>query len=266
MRVVVAQSCWTAITFELERVAPKEGVLLPFVAIEHRAAPCAPIGLADIVSLAIADVRAVPPDLQHNTLLRVIALPRSDAWADEIVLPLVRRYPRLRTAAYLHSHPFAFGHTSPSGGDIDGHMIPLLERNATGGLDASFSFIAYGRWQLRCFAMNARRRIVDLGDAQLVDDADPIITHARAPRAPRFWLKRWKHNLRARGLHAKLDELFDGWTRARIELDAHRVLVVLFPLAFPSEPPRYFVVDRRTRSSKRVDLTFSLEAQEVLAA
>ena len=96
MKVVVAQSCWNAIAFELSRVAPREGVVLPLVAIEHRAAPCAPIALADITSLAIAEVRCVPAELQHNTLMRVSALPRSDAWADAVVLPLVRRSPRLR--------------------------------------------------------------------------------------------------------------------------------------------------------------------------
>jgi hypothetical protein len=272
MRVVVAQSCWNAITFELDRVAPREGVVLPLVAIEHRAAPCAPIGLHDITSIAIADARCVPAGLQENTLLRVTALPSSDAWADAVVLPLVRRSPRLRAAAYLHSHPFAWERTSPSGGDIDGHMRPLLARNRDCGLLASFSFIAAssssracGRWKLPCFAMDDRERVVELGDAEIVDDADPIIERARASRPPRFWLKRWKQRLRSRGLAPRIDELFDGWTRARIDLDAHRVLVVLFPLAFPDETPRYFVVDRRTGRSEQLDLQFSLEAQEVAA-
>lgn len=265
MRVVVAQSCWNAICFELDRVAPREGVVLPLVAIEHRRDPCAPIALADITALAIAEVRCVPPELQHNTPWRVSALPRSDAWADDVVLPLVRRYPRLRAAAYLHSHPFANTHTSPSGGDIDGHMAPLLSRNIEGGLYASFSFIACGRWTLPCFAMDAQHRVVELGDAEVVDDADPLVAWARTTRPPRFWLKRWKHRLRARGLAPRIDELFDGWTRARIDLDAHRVLVVLFPLAFPAEPPRYAVVDRRTGRTTSVDLAFSLDALEVAA-
>ena len=265
MRVVVAQSCWNAITFELDRVAPREGVVLPLVSIEHRCEPCAPIGLTDITTVAIAEVRCVPAELQHNSLLRVTALPRSDAWADAVVLPLVRRYPRLRAAAYVHSHPFAYERTSPSGGDIDGHMIPLLDRNRQSGLLASFSFIACGRWTLPCFAMDASRRVLELGDAEIVDDADPIITRARTTRPPRFWLKRWKQRLRARGLAPRIDELFDGWTRARIDLDERSVLVVLFPLAFPDEAPRYFVVDRRTGSSERVDRRFSIEASEVAA-
>ncbi len=265
MRVVVAKRCWDAITRELDRVAPREGVVLPLVAIEHRCEPCAPIALADITSLAIADAHCVPPALQHNTLLHVAALPACDAWADDVVLAAVRRHPRLRAAAYLHSHPFAWGRTEPSGGDIDGHMIPLLARNAACGLEASFSLIAYARWQLACFAMDARRRVIALGAAEVVDDADPIITRALQPRPPRFWLRRWKRRLRARGLAPRIDELFDGWTRARIVLDADRVLVVLFPLAFPDEPPRYHVVDRRTGATRRVDRTFSLDAREVAA-
>lgn len=269
MRVVVAQSCWNAIELELERVAPLEAVLLPLVAIDHRCAPCAPIALADIETLAIAEVRAVPRELQHNTLVRVAALPRSDAWADAIVLPLVRRHPRLRAAAYLHSHPFAHGRTWPSSGDIGGHMLPLLARNAACNLDASFSFIACragGGWRLPCFAVGADHRVVEVGDAEVVDDADPVIGRARALRPPRFWLARWRRGLRARGLAVQLDELFDGWRRARIALSSDRTLVVLFPLAFPEEPPQYFVVDHRTRTSRRLSLEFSLDAKEVLAA
>lgn len=265
MKVVVAQSCWNAIELELSRVAPREGVLLPLIAIEHTRQPCAPIQLADISTLAIADVRAVPPELQESSPVHVAALPRADAWADATVLPLVRRSPRLRAAAYLHSHPFAYGTTSPSSSDIDGHMLPLLARNAECGLFASFSFIACDRWKLPCFAMDAHRRVVPLGDTEIVDDADPIITRARTQRPPRFWLKRWKQRLRARGLAPHVDELFDGWTRARITLDAGRVLVVLFPLDFPHAAPRYFVVDRRARTSKQLDLRFSLDAEEVAA-
>jgi hypothetical protein len=266
VRVVVAQSSWNAIELELDRVAPREGVLLPFVAIEHRCEPCAPIRLADITTLAIADVRALPPALQENSPVHVAALAHADAWADATVLPLVRRYPRLRAAAYLHSHPFAYRTTSPSSSDIHGHMIPLLAKNSECGLFASFSFIACDRWKLPCFAMDASRRVVALGDTEIVDDAEPIITRARAQRPPRFWLKRWKQRLRARGLAPQLDELFDGWTRARITLDATRVLVVLFPLEFPAMPPRYFVVDPRRRTSKQLDLQFSLDADEIDAA
>jgi hypothetical protein len=270
VRLVVAQSSWNAIELELDRVAPREGVLLPFVAIEHRCEPCAPIRLTDITTLAIADVRALPPGLQESSLAHVAALPRADEWADATVLPLVRRYPRLRAAAYLHSHPFAYGTTSPSSSDITGHMIPLLAKNSECGLFASFSYIAASaatgsrdRWKLPCFAMDASRRVVALGDTEIVDDADPIITRARAQRPPRFWLKRWKQRLRARGLAPQLDELFDGWTRARITLDATRVLVVLFPLEFPAVAPRYFVVDPRRRTSKQLDLQFSLDADEI---
>ncbi len=113
--------------------------------------------------------------------------------------------------------------------------------------------------------MDASGRVIALGATEIVDDADPIIARARTQRPPRFWLKRWKQRLRARGLAPHVDELFDGWTRARIALDAHRILVVLFPLDFPDAPPRYFVVDKRTRTSKPLDLRFSLDAQEVAA-
>ena len=269
MRVVVAQSCWNAITFELDRVAPREGVLLPLVAIEHARPPCATVRLADITTLAIAEVRAVPPELQRNAMLRVEALPRADAWSDATVLPLVRRYPRLRAAAYVHSHPFAIGSTTPSGGDIDGHMLPLLARNADCGLRASFSFIAATAsdprdgWVLPCFAMDHDRHVIGLGNTEIVADDDPIIVRARATRPPRFWLKRWKQRLRERGLELHIDELFDGWMRAKIRLDADRVMVVLFPVDMPAQRPQYFIVDRRTGKSQRVDLTFSLDGSEV---
>jgi hypothetical protein len=268
-RVVVARSCWEIITRELDRVAPHEGVLLPLVALDRRwadADPCAPVGLRDLAAVVLAEVRCLPPHLQQNSLAHVAALPCADVWADGVVLPLVRRHPRLRAAAYLHSHPFATGHTRPSSGDVTGHMLPLLRRNAEAGLEASFSFIACGHgrgWRLPCFAMDARGRVVELGAAEVVDDGDDAIRRARAPRPARHLLRRWKHQLRRRGLALRADELFDGWSRVRIRLGAHHVLVALFPVDFPGAPPRYHLVDLRTGAAHRLDLRFSVEAAEV---
>jgi hypothetical protein len=274
-RILVARSCWEVITGELDRVAPAEGVLLPLVALDRRspdADPCAPVGLRELAAVVLAEVRCLPPHLQHNGLARVAALPSADAWADGVVLPLVRRAPRLRAAAYLHSHPFAIGHTWPSAGDVEGHMIPLWRRNAEAGLDASFSFIACaaggGGWRLPCFALggDARGRVVELGAAEVVDDDHDAIRRARAPRASRCLLRRWRHQLHRRGLALRADELFDGWSRVRVRLGAHRVLVALFPVDFPGAPPRYHLVDLRTRASRRLDLAFSADAAEVLRA
>jgi len=273
-RVVVARSSWDVITGELDRVAPREGVLLPLVALERRAPdadPCAPIGLEDLDAVVLAEVRCLPPHLQHNGIARVAALPCADAWADSVVLPLVRRYPRLRAAAYLHSHPFAIEHTWPSGGDVEGHMRPMLRRNAEAGLLASFSFIACGArggggWRLPCFALDGRGRVVSLGAAEVVDDGDGAIRRARRERAPRCLVRRWRQQLSRRGLAVRADELFDGWSRVRVRLDARRVLVALFPLDFPAAPPRYHVVDLRTGAARRLELRFSVEATEVLAA
>ena len=273
-RVIVARSCWEVITRELDRVAPREGVLLPLVALDRRspdADPCAPVGLRDLAAVVLAEVGCVPPHLQHNGLAHVTALPSADAWADGVVLPLVRRYPRLRAAAYLHSHPFATAHTWPSGGDIAGHMLPMLRRNTEAGLDASFSFIACGAgdgrgWRLPCFAMDARGRVVELGAAEVVDDDDDAIRRARSRRASRCLLRRWKHQLHRRGLALRADELFDGWSRVRVGLGAHHVLVALFPVDFPGAPPRYHLVDLRTRAARRLDLEFSVDGTEVLRA
>lgn len=266
-RVVVARSSWETIVRELDRVAPREGVLLPLVGIEHRADPCASIGLCDIATVVLAEARSVPAHLQDNSLVHVAALPTSDAWADEVVLSLVRRSPRLRAAAYLHSHPFAIERTSPSHGDIHGHMRPLLARNADAGLFASFSFIACrtirATWRLPCFAMDARERVSELGNAEIVDDSDEIVRRARAPRASRSLLRRWRSSLRARGFSVRVDELFGGWSRIRVPLGADRVLVALFPIDFPASPPRYHLVDTRARHVERLERAFALDASEV---
>jgi len=272
-RVLVARSCWQVITGELDRVAPREGVLLPLVALDRRAPgadPCAPLGLGDLARVVLAEVRCLPPHLQHNDLARVAALPCADAWADDVVLPLVRRHPRLRAAAYLHSHPFAVERTWPSGGDLEGHMLPMLARNAEAGLDASFSFIACGAagggWRLPCFALEPGGRVVALGAAEVVDDGCDAIRRARTPRAPGHLVRRWKQQLRRRGLALRADELFDGWSRVRVRLGAHRVLVALFPVDFPAAPPRYHLVDLRSRAARRLDLAFSVDGAEVARA
>jgi hypothetical protein len=181
----------------------------------------------------------------------------------------VRRHPRLRAAAYLHSHPFAIGRTWPSGGDLEGHMLPMLRRNAEAGLEASFSFIACrggGGWRLPCFAMDARGRVIELDAPEVVDDGDEAIRRARSERASRCLVRRWRQQLQRRGLAPRADELFDGWSRVRVRLGGERVLVALFPLDFPAAPPRYHLVDLRTRAARRLALRFSLDAGEVALA
>ncbi|MEW5848788.1 MAG: hypothetical protein AB2A00_08235 [Myxococcota bacterium] len=276
-RVVVARSCWNAITTELDRVAPLEGVLLPLVALDLRdshANPCSPVGLLDVATVVLAEARCLPPRLQHNSAARVLALPQADAWADGVVVPLVRRHPRLRAAAYLHSHPFATEQTWPSGGDVHGHMVPLLRRNVDAGLQVSFSFIACRSrdqrgWLLPCFAMDARERVVELGNAEVVADNDDAVVRARhlsLQRTPaRFLLRRWRQQLRRHGLTPRVDELFDGWVRAKIRVDGQRVLVVLFPMDFPSTAPRYHLVNSRTGQVQRLDVSFRCDATEVLS-
>ena len=270
MKILVARSSWNTITEELDRVAPREGVLLPLVALElHHENPCATIGLRDLAALVLAEVRCVPRHLQINSVAHVAALPSSDAWADETVLPLTRRYPRLRPAAYLHSHPFAVARTWPSSGDIDGHMRPLLARNADASLAASFSFIACtafdGGWHLPCFAMDARQRVVELGNAEVVDDDHASIVRARQQRVSRFLVRRWKRQLERHGIEFCEDELFDGWLRFKIRITPTQMLVVLLPVDVPATPPRYHLIDLSTHQARQLDLTFSLEAAEVVS-
>jgi hypothetical protein len=270
VNIVVAESSWQTIVDELDRVAPAEGVLLPLVALEHAKPPCAPIELADVTSVALAEVRVVPPHLQVNSGAHVAALASCDAWADDVVLPLVRRHPRLRAAAYLHSHPFATEHTWPSGTDVSGHMLPLLRRMVDTGLHASFSFIACrsydGGWRLPCFAIDRRERVIELGNATVVPDTAATIQRARCERAQRWLVRRWKRQLVRRGLAVRTDELFDGWLRVQVKLGAERTLVVLFPVDFPAAPPRYHLVDLRTRRARQVELAFRVDGGEVLAA
>lgn len=270
MKLLVAESTWRTIVGELDRVAPAEAVLLPLVALEHARPPCAPIELADIATLVLADVRVVPAHLQENSGAHVAALASCDAWADDVVLPLVRRHPRLRAAAYLHSHPFATEHTWPSGTDVTGHMIPLLRRMVDTGLHASFSFIACraygGGWRLPCFAIDRRERVLELGTATVIPDDAPAIRRARCERAQRWLVRRWRRQLARRGLAVRCEDLFDGWLRVQVRLAAERTLVALFPVDFPSSPPRYHIVDHATRRAREVELAFSVDGGEVLAA
>lgn len=272
MDVIVAKSAWQTIVAELDRVAPREGVLLPLVALEARTAnPCTTIGLSALETIVLAEARCLPPQLQEQSAVHVEALPTSDAWADDVVQSLVRRSPRLRAAAYLHSHPFAYEHTSPSRGDIIGHMRPLLARNSEAGLAASFSFIACTslragtRWRLPCFAMDSRERIVELGNSVVVSDDDPRVVRARRARSPRSRLRRWKRRLRRHGFVLTVDELFGGWIRVKVALAGTHTLVVLFPLEFPDAPPQYHLVDTRAHVASVLPLEFSVEAAEVLA-
>jgi len=269
MDVVVARSAWKTIVDELDRVAPREGVLLPLVALEARTPhPCTSIKLGAIDTLVLAEAHCVPPHLQEQSTVHVEALPTSDAWADDIVADSLRRSPRLRAAAYLHSHPFAFHRTSPSRGDIDGHMKPLLGRNTDAGLEASFSFIACtswrGSWNLPCFAMDPRERVIELGNSVVVADDDPRVVRALAPRRSRSLVRRWRRHLLRHGFTVTVDDLFGGWIRARVAIAPDLVLVVLFPLDCPASPPRYDLVDTRAQTAHALSLDFSPTAMEVL--
>jgi len=254
--------CFSQVTRELNRVLPHEGILVPLVALSladpgHN--PCAAIHLDDIAEILIAAVVLVPHDKQVNHWARVSVLPHTDDTINADIEARVRLFPRLRAAAYLHSHPFAHGSTAPSHGtscDYEGHMLPLLEANRMSGLLTSFSFIAcrgpHGRgWRLQCFALNSRAEIVDVGFARVVPDGDPRVLAALTPAIPtrpvaRAMLRHAHTELRRRGLTYTTDELFDGWRRTIIRLSRRLAAVVLVPVDYPTEAPRYFVVDRAT--------------------
>ena len=265
-RVRIARSAWQRCVSELDRAAPHEAVLVPLIALRVRDLgrnPCAPLALTDLAELTVPTVLTVPERLQRASPVRVGVLPSTNRLLNPRIEAFTRSHPRLRTAAYLHSHPFAHERTWPSQGaraDYEGHMLPLLGHNRQSGLETSFSFIACrtggacraeaagvgGRWILHCFALDADERIVDLGFATVIDDEDPRVDEALLPglrRVPpaRTLVRRLRRRLRREGISTHWEELFDGWSRLRIEIGAS-VVVALLPDRFPDRPARWFVV------------------------
>ena len=145
---LISELCWQQVATELDRVCPREAVLVPLCALDPRDPahnPCHMLGLAEVARITVAAVVLVPRERQHNQLLRVSVLPHTDGLVNDRIEATVRRFPRLRACAYLHSHPFARGWTAPSrgsAGDVEGHMLPLWRSNRDAALDTSFSFIA----------------------------------------------------------------------------------------------------------------------------
>ncbi len=236
-RVLVPADTWSVVVDELDRVAPREGVLVPLVSLVRRPSaphPCIPAGLAELEAVVVAHAVPVPPDLQRGSAVHVAALPGADAWLDARVDEAMRRMPALRAAAYLHSHPFATGDTRPSSPDVHGHMEPMRRAKEREGLLASFSLIACrahgGGWILRAFACTADRPTVDLGVATVVDEAHPRVREARMPHARhrglRGTLRRWRRAAAQAGLPSTVDDLMDGWVRLRIHARG-RTLVAL---------------------------------------
>ncbi len=266
-KIKVSASCWQTICDEFDRVAPREGILVPLVALDladsdHN--PCSNISLEDVVEMVIADVVLIPSDRQRNQLARVSVLGDTDDLVGQRIEESVQRHPRLRACAHLHSHPFARGSTWPSRGsrcDYDGHMLPLLFDNRGAGLDTSFSFIACrksagrddtndesGRWKLQCFALDGRARIVDLGFAEVVPDAAVEVVAALHPplhasTVARTWFRHWRRRQRTQGRRVKVEPLFDGWLRAIAQRHGQPTSVVLLPNDLPTRRSQFFVVE-----------------------
>lgn len=250
MRIVVGQSAWDEMCSELDRVAPDEGILLPLVALQSGSEPPSrERGVAAIDTLIVPRMLRVPAALQRNSSVHVSVLPRTDEKMEREVARLVSAHPRLRVAAYLHSHPFAQGHTRPSSGDYTGHMLPLRDQNAACGLRTSFSLIAcrgsHGGWELPCFALDDAGQIVDLGFAEVVADAHPLINWALAPpldpRA-RAMLRRFSRRVRRRGQQVRSAQLFDGYRRYVVREGSTLKEVIFVPCDFPRSVAQRFVV------------------------
>jgi len=273
-RVKIGESCWARAQRELDRVYPCEGIGLPLVAlVPTRPArnPCAAMGLDDLAELVISRIVLVPGERQVNLPARVGVTPLTDPLVNAAVGAELRRFPRLRACAYLHSHPFARGRTLPSRGpgcDVEGHMLPLLARNRDCGLHASFSFIACreagGRgWRLQAFALDGQARLVDLGFAAPVPDAalGPLMLGPLSRRPPHtHLLRRFRRELRRRGYRSRTDDLFDGWRRTIVRVNPDLQLVILLPLDFPHGTARCFVVRRPGRTRELPPPPFSLGA------
>ncbi|MBI4864310.1 MAG: hypothetical protein HY815_29235 [Candidatus Riflebacteria bacterium] len=266
-RCTMSQRCWRRTVTELDRVSPREGIVVPLVALTMRRPdfnPCTGIELEEIDELVVASTVLVPADRQVNGPARVSVLASTNHQVNRSIQRIVTRFPRLRACAYLHSHPFARGGTWPSRGpgcDYDGHMIPLFERNREAGLNTSFSFIACRAgsgdgWVIAAFALDRWRRIVDLGFVEVADDSsasvrDALVESLHSRADVRSMLHRFKGELARRGLGFRIDELFGGWLRVVIDLGDSCAAVLLLPVEFPRRVPEFFTVRRPGNGASR---------------
>lgn len=251
---------WQRVRAELDRVQPLEGVAVPLVSLElRRPDPCARIGLEDIRSVTLAAALIVPGHLQVNERLRVHVTSGTDERLNASMRKVLKRFPRLRTGALLHSHPFARGATFPSrgpAGDYEGHMLPLLERNREAGLETSFSFIACREsrgpgWRLEAFALDDEERIVALGAVEVVEDGHRAVREAfdaGTRRGGPAWLRvrRLARQLRKCEIRHSVDELMGGWLRLIAHPAPGRATVHLLPPCYPLEPEQSFDIRHAT--------------------
>lgn len=254
-------AAWATTQTELSRVSPREGVLVPLIALEMKSGkdnPCRLTTLHDIARVTMARVLTVPSDLQCNQAARVHLLQSADHVVNQQILSLTRRYPLLRACGYIHSHPFAVGTTSPSVGhrcDYQGHMLPMLQHNRACGLNTSFSFIACRafpqntagreRWKLLAFALDHQKEIVELGEVATLSGDAAILRRARLPhlyrRTPqKYLLRRFRRALKKLGSHVCCDGLYGGWVRLVVQRRGTPPVVVLVPLTFPQQDMRFF--------------------------
>ena len=253
--VRIRRSSWSTIQAELNRVAPAEGLAVPLVHLSRRQAdadPCAPLSLVDLDGILIADVVLVPAGLQHNLPYRVRVQAHTDQRVNRKLQARLDRHPRLRACAYLHSHPFARGDTWPSGGDLHGHLWPLLERNTQAGLELSLTFLACRDsgaqgWKLQAFSLSRDGVTRNLGFARPVMDDSPAVRAAlRGPlHARAAFLKlmfRFRQALRLRRLVYRTEELFGGWLRTVVCPGSAHSAAALMPIDYPARPIRFYAV------------------------
>ncbi|MFH1807926.1 MAG: hypothetical protein ABIJ09_04235 [Pseudomonadota bacterium] len=266
-RMEIGRQVWRRVARELDRVAPAEGLAVPLLALTPRDVqrnPCTTLRLEDLEVVTIARAVLVPPELQRNHLMSVRALGSADERVNREVVGLGLRYPRLRPAGHLHSHPFARGNTWPSSGlsgDIDGHMRPLLVHNSDAGVEVSFSFIACRdqtgqSWVLQAFSLDGSGQVHDLGPCQVVEDEALIARGLFTPGTERQPLLRglwqcWVRDLRRQGWACRCATLLEGWQRCIVEMGQGLCAVFLLPIDFPDRPCQVHVVMAGSSRSER---------------
>lgn len=234
MQIIIAESAWQQVCAHLSESAPAEAAGIALVALQacEGYSPARAMRLSDLDEVVIARFVPIPLNASVRSAMRVDVLPSADAPVNARVRELCAAHPRLRAAAFVHSHPFAHGHTAPSrgdSGDEGGHMRPLLLRNREAGLELSFSFIAARAqpWVLCSFAMDAHQQIVELAAAVVVEDNDPRVLKAlEQPASIKRHLRRWRRTLAAR---TQVDALFDGWKRCHVQLNRARAILLCAP-------------------------------------